>query len=402
MDIHGTVQSRYLGLKRRVVHTRLLDYFWLAEQEVNSWHHWVRLPLRRRLELYRHGFTSPCGRLYDIETHGTDAYLSEIQRNRLFRRMNGAHRYLVDDKLSQYWMLADFPDNRPQAFGLIESGLVHRIAGTGTRGDPTPVAEWLPLMLQKHSTLVVKHLRGQGGKEVWVCEYDGEFHLDGEPVSEAQLVETFAPLSGYLVTSFVRQHAYANELYPHASNTIRLFTIYDAVEGDVYVPMAVHRIGTERSRPIDNVSAGGLTARIDLETGTLGPAGQYPYDGGAVPWYSVHPDAGTQIEGTTIPHWSKIVHTIEQMALSCSNIPAIGWDVILDERGEPVVIEANTGTTFDLIQIHAPLLADPRMATIAARYLPEIEPPAVPVASAEDRSAPEHRVERLSVDDLRP
>jgi hypothetical protein len=378
MSAHDALKSRYLSLKWGVTHNRLQEYLWLCEQEIDSWRRWVRLPLRRRLELYRHGFTSPFGRLYDIETHGYDAYLSELQRYRLFREMNGEHRYLLDDKLSQYWMLADFPDHRPRAFGLLADGKVHHVSGSGERGPPPPVAEWLPSKLRDQEKLVLKHLRGKGGKEVLVCEYDGGFRLDDEPVTEAELVAAVRPLSSYLVSEFVRQHHYAADLYPHASNTLRLFTLYDEVTEEVHLAMAVHRIGTDRSRPIDNFAAGGLAAMVDAETGTLGPAAQYPYSGGSMPWYTDHPDTGAPIAGTTVPYWSEVWATIEEMALECSNLPAIGWDVIIDESGEPVVIEANTGTGLDILQIHRPLLTDPRVATIVSRYLPEVDPQPTP------------------------
>ncbi|MFB6130103.1 MAG: hypothetical protein ABEJ28_04685 [Salinigranum sp.] len=37
------------------------------------------------------------------------------------------------------------------------------------------------------------------------------------------------------------------------------------------------------------------------------------------------------------------------------------------------MIEANTGTDVDLLQVHRPLLADPRVARIASRHLPEVD-----------------------------
>ena len=374
MNVHTAAKSSYLGFQRALSTNRLLDYKWLVEQEVNSWDHWIPTSLTRRLWLLRHGFTSPYGKLYDIETHGPDAFLSELQRYRFYRSINGRHRYLVDDKLSQHWMLADYPENRPDAYGLLDGGYVKGVAGTTLDGAEVPVAEWLPETLRDRGRLVMKQLRGKGGKEVIVCEYDGGFVLDGDSVSETHLCASVADLSGYLVTEYVDQHEYANELYPHAPNTIRLFTLWDEVAGELLTPMAVHRIGTERSRPIDNFSAGGVSAEIDLQTGEIGRAVQYPFSG-EVSWYESHPDTGAQIEGARVPNWATVRSTIERMARDNTHIPAIGWDVLLDESGTPVVLEANTGTDFDMMQVHRPLLLDDRVADVVSRYLPEVDPP---------------------------
>lgn len=370
MGVHGTLRSAYLGVTRGVTDSRLTDYRWFLEQEVDSWGNWTSMPLRRRLWLWRHGFPSSFGEIYDFDAHDPEKYVSELQRYRLYNALNGRHRYLVDDKLSQYWMLSDHPKARPAAYGLVDRGHVHGTAGTEFDGDPAPVREWLPSALRRHSKLVLKQLRGKGGKQVVVAEYDGGFVLDGESVSEGTLCERVAELSGYLVTEYVDQHAYADELYPHAANTIRLLTVWDDKNGELLVPIAVHRIGTDRSRPIDNCSAGGLTAEIDLETGELGKAAQYPFWGSdGVPWYATHPDTGATIEGTAVPDWGGVRSTVEGIALENTNIPALGWDVVIDESGDPVVIEANTGTALRTLQIHRPLLEDGNLAALVARHL---------------------------------
>ena len=39
----------------------------------------------------------------------------------------------------------------------------------------------------------------------------------------------------------------------------------------------------------------------------------------------------------------------------------IAWDFALNEQADPVMIEANASTDVDLIQIHAPMLEEPRV-----------------------------------------
>jgi hypothetical protein len=293
----------------------------------------------------------------------------------LYKRANEPHRYLLDDKLSQHWMLADTPENRPTAYGLIERGYVHGVAGSTFEGGAVPIDEWLPSKLREESPLVLKYLRGEAGKQVLVCDVDEKgFLLNERRVSESELCAELEPLTGYLVTEYVHQHEYADTLYPHSPNTIRILTIWDDDRRELLVPAAVQRIGTERSRPVDNFSIGGLSAEIDPETGTLSQAARYPRSGG-VSWYSTHPDTDVQIEGVTVPHWDRIQSVVTSLATNATNIPIIGWDVLLDESSVPIVLEANTGTHFDVLQLHRPLLHDPDVARVFSRYLPSIDCP---------------------------
>lgn len=373
MGVHKTVKSSYLALGRVLSNNTVLDWKWFLEQEANTWSEWVDLPSRQRLQLYRRGFTSPCEKLYDFDSYGFEPYLSELQRNKLYRACNGNHRYLLDDKLSQHWMLSEYETHRPRAFGLVDRGRIHSTAETEFEGDSRPISQWLPRKLREESRLVLKHLRGKGGKEVIVVGYDESdgFSVDGTPVSKSALLASVEPLSNYLVTEFIDQHPYADELYPHASNTIRLLTVWDDVAEELFTPAGVQRIGTDRSRPLDNFSVGGLSAALDIESGTVGHAAQYPF-GGSVSWYNTHPDTGEDIYGKQVPNWDHVRSVVEAIARDNTNIPIIGWDVLLDRRGEPVVLEANTGTGLDLIQVHEPLLANEDVARVAARYLPDV------------------------------
>jgi len=369
MPLHRTVKSTYLSSLDSLSRSRLFDYKWLVEQELDSWKTWIDLPVSERVALWRRGFTSPNGVLYDFETHDPEAYVSELQRYRLYRALNGDHRYLIDDKLSQHWMLSEHERHRPTAFGVVDRGYIHEVAGTEFDGGPKPVSEWVFPTLRRESKLVLKQLRGLGGKEVIVLAYDdGSYSIDGVPADRETVRERVVGLSEYLATEYVSQHDYADALYQDAANTIRVLTLWDDRRRELLVPMAVQRVGTDRSRPVDNWSVGGLSARIERSTGRLTAAARLS-PAGVLEWYDEHPDTGTPIEGVTVPRWDDVLATVERIARENTNIPMIGWDVLLSENGTPVVLEANTGTDLDLMQVHRPLLDDPAVAAVVSQHL---------------------------------
>ena len=87
-----------------------------------------------------------------------------------------------------------------------------------------------------------------------------------------------APLRRYLITEFVVQAPYAASIYPHTTNMVRILTLWDLAVGRPFLAAAVHRFGTARSAPVDNWHGGwgGLSARIDLDSGVLGPGRRSP------------------------------------------------------------------------------------------------------------------------------
>jgi hypothetical protein len=112
------------------------------------------------------------------------------------------------------------------------------------------------------------------------------------------------------------------------------------------------------SGPVDNWTQGGLSARVDLDTGRLSRATRLP-SGKKLEWFSTHPDTGSVIEGALVPHWPEIVETVIHAAHVLSFMEYVGWDIIVTPNG-PVVLEANINSGMNVLQVHQPLLEDAR------------------------------------------
>ena len=127
--------------------------------------------------------------------------------------------------------------------------------------------------------------------------------------------------------------------------------------GRAFMAAAAHRIGTEKSFPVDNCAAGGLTASINMETGIMGKA-VTTKNSDKLNWLTHHPDTNAPIEGVAIPGWGKMTSDILDMANNFSFIPYIGWDIVITNDGF-VIIEGNDGPDIKLHQVHQPLLVNP-------------------------------------------
>jgi len=401
---HATAKSAFLS-GRRFREQRLsplkaqLSQFFL--REVNSWSTWVDLPLTERLRNYRHGFLSHSAALYDFDSDGRSQYLSDIQREKTAYINDPQFVSVLANKIGFYLAMEPFDAHRPETFGVVTAGQFHPVnrsrqiltdgspetadgpvtslppeavpgesdSGQGgeshetvdTDNDETVDAgAWVLDRLDAGQQLVLKPVHGAGGDGVRHClRRDGTYRMNGTEVSETTLRETVTDLDATVVMAFVEQATYAQELFPAATNTIRMITMYDSENEEVFCPIAVHRIGTERSAPVDNFDRTGISAEIDRETGELGTGIQLSAEGD-VRKYDTHPSTGAQIAGQTVPGWERIFERVLDIAAAFSYVPYIGWDVVVTDDGEFVLLEANNCPGLKSLQAHRPLLTDDR------------------------------------------
>jgi hypothetical protein len=147
-----------------------------------------------------------------------------------------------------------------------------------------------------------------------------------------------------------------------------VITFRDVDTGEPFVAFASHRFGTDRSRPVDNFGAGGLSAGIDLATGVLdrGLSRVRSADGrrNEIRWIDEHPDSGARITGTKIPHWEQVLDGVLHAAAALPGSRYVAWDLAVTQDGVSVIEGNNRGDV--LVQLHGPLLLDERTRKVFA------------------------------------
>ena len=329
-----------------------------------------RMPLRRRLWLWRHGFLSQAHVLYGedgITAENHHRYLSSYQRD-LTQRINGRWGEALENKLLFHQLLDSFPQRRSTVHGHLMDGRYTPVDAEGPAARGANAADRVVTLLDENGRLVLKPTYGTIGKRILMCEHtDNGYLIDGEMRSRESFAAPIADLDEYLISEFVEQAPYASALYPDAPNTLRVLTMIDPASGEPFVAAVAHRIGTDRSAPLDNWSRGGLSAAVDRDTGELGEAVQYPYDGHRER-HASHPDTDAPIAGVSIPGWPTIREGILDIAAGCSQIPYVGWDLVITGEGEFTVIEGNNCSGVRVFQVHEPLLDDPRVRRFYHHY----------------------------------
>ncbi|NEE04091.1 sugar-transfer associated ATP-grasp domain-containing protein [Phytoactinopolyspora halotolerans] len=316
-------------------------------------------PLRmRRPRWWLKGFLSRSAILYDLDHNEPAQYVSDLQR--VYRTKRMVHERLQDvinNKLTTHLLLGTMDIRSAKLLGVYWRQAVHRFP----EEERVPLPEYLE-RIEPGRQVFFKVLSGAEGKNIFAVKRldSATWAVNGEPMDAERTADVFLvqkrPL---IVEEGLEQHPKQSALYPDTVNTIRALTMIDVNNGHrPFIAMAVQRIGTRRSEPADNWSRGGLSARVDLDTGQLGRATRLPVRD-EVEWFDAHPDTGAPIAGVEVPYWPQIRDLVLHSARVLSFMEYIGWDIVVTPDG-PVVLEANINTGMNVLQAHQPLFTDPR------------------------------------------
>jgi hypothetical protein len=318
------------------------------------------MPWRRRLWLYRHGFLSSKDTLWELTRDTVDQYLSDLEY-RAVGRINGEANAGLKNKALFHLIVSSTHDHLvPDVYGLVRDGDVVTIEQFGGGGSIDRLVELLG-----NGPVVAKPVTAAKGDDVRILNReDGQVHVNGQPVEEETLLGVLGDDRDLLLMEHVGQADYAATIFPGATNTLRLLTMIDPETGEPFIASGVHRFGTRSSSHIDNWSAGGVSAGIDLETGELeGVVSSPTDDSNETGRLKAHPDTGARIAGVELPSWDRIKETVLDLAATYSWLwPHVGWDIIVrDDRGAVTVLEGDHGSIDADLQAHGPLLADDRV-----------------------------------------
>lgn len=326
------------------------DIFKLLSQDF-AWSDTVGI--RRRMWLWRHGFTCRSGVTMDLKSDNVGDYVNDYTFQKSFSALNDASKGVLDNKYLFHQHLSDFDEYLPKVYGVVYDG--DFVSKNG--GEQIEIGDWLVDQIEWPTKLVIKPIVGLGGKEVHIIDLSSEvIRIDGDPVSKQELVSSVSDFDKMIVTDFAHQAEYANQIFAKTANTLRIITLLDPESREIILAAATHRIGTEESVPVDNRSKGGICADIDVDTGIIGTGAKATKSGGKQ-FFDHHPDTGVKFNGMKIPNWEHLTAEISTIAKYLSELPCVGWDVVVTDDGF-IIVEANASPGLIVSQMFGGLLED--------------------------------------------
>ncbi|OWZ83225.1 sugar-transfer associated ATP-grasp domain-containing protein [Natranaerobius trueperi] len=187
---------------------------------------------------------------------------------------------------------------------------------------------------KNYSVFFAKRPFGQSGKDVIRVNINN--YENCEALYEYLYKNNFT-----LLEEQIEQHSELNRLSPNCVNTIRVITFVEQSEDSSYdnvkIIGAILRLGLEDV--IDNLSAGGIAAPIDLKTGQVyKPAISKELIKDRT--FSFHPVSDEGITGFEIPEWENVIKLVKEAAMIIPEVRTVGWDVAISPNG-PLLIEGN-------------------------------------------------------------
>lgn len=172
----------------------------------------------------------------------------------------------------------------------------------------------------KHGACIVKPRNNYGGEGIRRVEIrpDTREELWRELTGEDKIAE-----------ELIVQCPEMARLHPESVNTVRPLTL----KGKFVA--ATLRMGVGGAF-VDNGSAGGIFAMVDVDTGIVISQGATV----AGRRFLRHPTTGVTIPGFQIPQWDKVKELVEEVTAMTPELVAIGWDVAITSDG-PVLVEGN-------------------------------------------------------------
>ncbi len=298
---------------------------------------------------WRKGFLPESWVIYQFDRNLANNYLSDFARLKRAPSINGSASILFDSKLIFSYLLKNSDRVHHPEFYIengrfisFPSGLVVNHSKLGDLLEP--------------GKYVVKPSGGGGGEGIQFFEY---FENNWSNESVEYTSKGLADLklkrgNELLIYKQILQTGFANQVYPWSLNTVRMLTMVDPDTFEPFVAAAVFRSGVKESGAVDNWSSGGLSIYIDPQSGVMGKGVTFPR-GGALNWFKEHPDTGFHFYKMAIPNWKDIQEEVLIMARQLSFIPYIAWDVVPMTQGF-IVLEANSNSDVNLLQVHEPLL----------------------------------------------
>lgn len=165
-----------------------------------------------------------------------------------------------------------------------------------------------------------------------------------------------------LVEERLRACEEIEEFHPQSLNTIRVLTI--SKKGRCELVASELRVGVGDSI-VDNASAGGIVAAIDLETGVIVGDGADK----AGKRYKAHPDTGKVFKGFVIPHWQKVVDMCKEMSTIVPEMVFAGWDICVLPNGDIEMMEVNSYPNVTGLQTAYQKGLKPRLSALGKEVL---------------------------------
>lgn len=353
IDRKAKEKQKNLKIKKRVFLTVKYIYSCIAEHfgymgfMLKNWQRdlvtdWLktRTTIRDKIWAHKRGFLSFRIKQYGLKNDNLSDFLPDRDYRKL-RPINNdcvswvydkvVTRYILDKKknyLPEYYYHLIYRNGRQIIIPLHDC----------PKEYSNDISGVLKLLKQKKK-LILKPSEGSHGKGVFKIEcFNDNYIVNDIIVDENVLIDKIESLKGfYNITEYIEMHSVLKKFYDKTTYTIRIMVINEHGV-DPWLANAYMRIAATSTGVTDNISDGGICARIDITTGEIFEPEQIINH--VIMPCRFHPDTGVEIKGK-VPNWELVKDGVLDVSRYIGQLEYLGFDVVVTEDGFKI-LEINT------------------------------------------------------------
>lgn len=312
------------------------------------------LPRSVLRKIHKKGFLAESWIMCGITEENYEKYLDDVHYWKM-HPINGRYSSWIDDKLTLKYMLAGNEKLRkvmPDYYWHIDAkgGLLPLLDCPMHCSQERGVQGVLQLLKEKKN-LGLKMICGSLGEGFYKLSWEnGEYSINGINKTEAELTVFISSLREYLIMEFLTPHAYIAQYNGKTTNTIRYLSA--RLDDEVKMLRGYIRFGTKQSGYVDNYAAGGVLCYFD-EVGVFKHGNIIRDDKNER--IMEHPDTSEPLAGQ-LPQFEKMKKIAEEIHFWLPQLQYCGIDFVYTSEAEYKVLEINSLTSLDGIQLNEPIL----------------------------------------------
>ncbi len=280
----------------------------------------------------KHGFISYRIPQYGITKENHKEFISDFEYKWL-RHINNKYRHWMEDKITVKYICSKYNYCFPEYYYHIslKNGNNKIVPMMDCPECYHNTYEDIAKLVQEKGMLALKPDEGSHGDGFYKLSYqDGKYYLNHEEAQWEDVLKILQDVNNqYLITEYIDMHDEIKRIYDGAVNTIRMIVFKKDGKTPV-IGNAYMRFGSKRTGAVDNMGAGGMFAKIDIETGRF-------YDAKIIEANEIkscpyHPDTNVKIDGY-LPNWEKVKQDVLNVAADIPQLEFFGFDLAITKDG---------------------------------------------------------------------
>lgn len=275
--------------------------------------------------------------------------------------LNGEYSHWIDDKLTLKYLCVGTPLDQYMPkyyYQITNDGRVLALSDAPSAKNGFAACNDIVNLLEINGELAIKRIAGSLGEGFYKAEYqDGQYFLNEQKFTKDLLLRKLATLKGYLVTEYFHPHQDLARFCANTANCMR-YLVGRNENGTMELIKSYIRFGTKVSGFVENYGAGGVLCFIS-DDGSFKNGNLLNLKEQKNQILQYHPDTQVELKGM-IPCWKEIQHAADLFGQIFPQMNYLGIDFVVTSKNEVKVLEINSLTSLDAIQLYGSILKEPQ------------------------------------------